>query len=323
MTANITTEVLTDDPVGINQAASILSRGGVVGFPTETVYGLGGDARNSRAVAAIFAAKSRPHFNPLIVHVTTVADAHELTELDEVAERLAAAFWPGPLTLVLPQKPNNGLSELVCAGLSTIAVRVPKNPVATSLLAKFDGPLAAPSANRSGRISPTTSAHVIADLSGRIDAVIDSGSSTFGLESTVVMTRNDGRVEILRPGAITSHAIEKIIGSPPCSPTTGEICAPGSTAMHYAPNCGLRLNAISPSDNEVYLGFGETAGRCEYNLSKSGDLVEAAANLFSAMRELERLAGQSGKTIAVSAIPRHGLGAAINDRLTRAAQVES
>ncbi len=271
----------------------MIAEGGCVAVPTETVYGLAADATDSRAVAGIYAAKGRPSFNPLIVHVADLAAAEAIAVFDDAARDLAARFWPGPLTLVLPVRVGSGIASLVTAGLDTVAVRVPKHRAMQALLAACGVPLAAPSANASGGISPTRAAHVAASLAGRIPLVIDDGATEAGLESTIVM---DGR--ILRPG-----------------PSPGEegVVAPGQLDSHYAPSKPLRLNATH-SDGEWLIGFGDVLG--DDSLSLSGDLTEAAANLFDA---LHRADAADDAAIAVAPIPEHGVGVAINDRLRRAA----
>lgn len=295
------------------RAAELLRQGGLVAFPTETVYGLGADARQGRAVADLFAAKGRPAFNPLIVHLADMADAAQYADLSDDAARLAQAFWPGALTLVLPLARDHGLSELVTAGLATVGLRVPAHPVARALLAAFGGPLAGPSANPSGRISPTTAQHVLAGLSGRIDAVIDAGPCPVGVESTVVGF--DGETPILlRPGGVPLGPLEAALGRRFSSWDDGRaISAPGQLRSHYAPRVRVRLNAEAPEPGEVYLGFGSGTG--DLNLSPSGDLSEAAARLFACLHQLDAL----GRPIAVAPIPETGLGQAINDRLRRAA----
>ncbi|WP_372570889.1 L-threonylcarbamoyladenylate synthase [Ruegeria jejuensis] len=306
------TERLSAAPDDITRAARILSTGGLVAFPTETVYGLGGDARDDRAVAAIYEAKGRPSFNPLIAHLPSVEAARRYVAWSDQAEALAQAFWPGPLTLVLPLRDGHGISSLVTAGLDTLAVRVPAHPAARALLSAFDGPVAAPSANPSGRISPTTAAHVSAGLDGRIDAILDDGPCTVGLESTIL-----GLFEhpaLLRPGGVSAEEITQVLGSAPqVHDGAKKITAPGQLQSHYAPASSVRLNASERRGNEVLLGFGDMA--CDLNLSQSGDLVEAASRLFAALHALDR----TGRPIAVAPIPQEGLGAAINDRLGRAA----
>jgi L-threonylcarbamoyladenylate synthase len=311
------TDLLTPDPRGIAAAARLLAAGKLVAFPTETVYGLGGDAQNDRAVAAIFDAKGRPRFNPLIVHVPDVPSARRFAVFNDEAERLAAAFWPGPLTLVLPLKPGHTLSSLVTADLPSVAIRVPAHPVAQSLLRAFGGPVAAPSANPSGRVSPTRAAHVMSGLGGRIAAVVDGGACDVGLESTIVGLV-DGPV-LLRPGGLPAEALEDCLGH--ALPTGGSAespTAPGQLASHYAPAAALRLNAECPIRGEIWIGFGAAAAEADLNLSATGDLVEASANLFHFLREADAIAGTGGH-IAVSPVPERGLGRAINDRLRRAA----
>jgi len=293
------------------EAARILRGGGLVAFPTETVYGLGADAGNDQAVAAIFAAKGRPSFNPLIVHVADVAAARKLAAFSPMAEELAARFWPGALTLVLPRKADAKLSLLVSAGLDTVALRVPAHPMALALLRETGLPLAAPSANASGSISPTTAAHVRESLGGTVDFVLDGGPTMLGLESTV-LGFSDGRAVLLRPGAIAREDIEAVTG--PLLRADGEIRSPGQLQSHYAPRAKLRLEARDIRAGESLLGFGDAPGAV-MNLSQRGDLKEAAANLFTMLRALDAKA----TAIAVSPIPNHGLGEAINDRLTRAA----
>ncbi len=314
------TQVLLPDELGLERAAAILQAGDLAAFPTETVYGLGGDARNDLAVARIFDAKGRPRFNPLIVHVADVAAAQKYAIFDARAHSAASAFWPGPLTLVLPLRADSGLSALVSAGLDSVAIRVPAHPVAQALLRAFGGPLAAPSANPSGRISPTRAAHVVAGLSGRIAAILDGGSCAVGLESTIVGLL-DGAPQLLRAGGITVEALEAHFGQAlSCGGSSDMPNAPGQLASHYAPNAALRLNADAGAAGEVMIGFGAVAGNL--TLSAAGDLVEAAANLFHILRAADDLAGQAGN-IAVASIPNAGLGLAINDRLNRAAAPRS
>lgn len=311
------TLTLHPDPAGITRAASLLAAGEAVALPTETVYGLAADARNGAAVARIYAAKGRPAFNPLIVHVADVAAAQAIAVLDGDALDLAAAFWPGPLTLVLPLRPGGGIAGIVTAGLDTVGVRVPAHPVAQAVLAAFGGPLAAPSANASGRISPTTASHVLdpeGGLAGRIAAVIDGGACPVGVESTILGWR-DGRAALLRPGGIPAEAIEAALGA--ALVRGGDLDAPdapGQLSSHYAPRARLRLNAAGAAPGETFIGFGP-AGAAGLTLSASGDLTEAAARLFDLLRAADRL----GRPIAVAPVPETGLGRAINDRLRRAA----
>lgn len=308
-----TTEILRPDAEGIAQAAALLRQGWLVAFPTETVYGLGGDARSDLAVARIYEAKGRPRFNPLIAHVCDIEMARRLAVFDARAEALAARFWPGPLTLVLPLRPDAGLSPYVTAELPTVAIRLPAHPVARALIAAFGGPLAAPSANPSGRISPTRAAHVMAGLSGRIAAVIDGGACAVGVESTILGLF--AQTELLRPGGVSVEEIEALTGPLILGGQGPRPNAPGQLASHYAPDAPVRLDAADARPGEVRLGFGP--GAADLNLSATGDLVEAAANLFHLLRAADHLAG--GRPIAVAPIPETGLGRAMNDRLRRAA----
>lgn len=311
------TEHLTPDAPGLARAAQILREGGLVAFPTETVYGLGGDARNSLAVAGIYEAKGRPRFNPLIVHCADLAMAETFAVFDTRARSLAAAFWPGPLTLVLTLRDDTGLSPLVTAELDTVAIRIPAHPVAQSLIRAFAGPLAAPSANPSGKVSPTRASHVAQGLSGRIAAILDGGPCAVGVESTILGLA--GPPTLLRPGGIALEAIEALIGPVALHQKGDKLTAPGQLASHYAPTAPLRLNA-RPEPGEVHIGFGPEIGpgAATLNLSPTANLTEAAANLFHMLREADRLAGPTGR-ISVAPIPDQGLGRAINDRLTRAA----
>ncbi len=346
------TQILSPDAGGIAIAVDLLRQGQLVAFPTETVYGLGGDAMSDLAVARIYEAKGRPRINPLIAHVANMAMARRLAEFDARAEALAARFWPGPLTLVLPLR-DAGLSPFVTAELPTVAIRLPAHPVARALIAAFGGPLAAPSANPSGRVSPTRAEHVMEGLSGRIAAVIDGGNCPVGVESTILGVFD--RLELLRAGGVTAEEIEVLTGPlvvsggrgtgiggpfggsdgvPGGVPGAGSFGrrgggsaggseeslaprpnAPGQLASHYAPNAPVRLEASDIRPGEVRLGFG--AGVADLNLSPAADLVEAAANLFHMLRQADRLA--MGRPIAVAPIPETGLGRAINDRLRRAA----
>lgn len=306
----------------IRDAAAMLRFGHLVAFPTETVYGLGADATNGEAVARIFEAKGRPRFNPLIVHVLRLDRAEALAIFDPMAMKLAQAFWPGPLTLVLPKTPGCRVGDLVTAGLDTLAVRVPSHEAAASLLAAVDRPIAAPSANRSGHVSPTTAEHVATDLGDRVSMILDAGPTTVGLESTIVGFES-GEPLMLRAGGLPVEALSEAAGvtvrvAPHESPDRP--VAPGRLASHYAPRTPLRLNASAPRHGEAWLGFGpvgpEDDGTGVINLSPRGDLVEAAARLFAALRTLDA-SGADG--IAVAPVPETGLGLAINDRLRRAA----
>jgi L-threonylcarbamoyladenylate synthase len=308
------TEILAPDDAGIARAARLLAEGALVAFPTETVYGLGGDARSDTAVARIFAAKGRPGFNPLIVHVPDLAAAERVAVLSALARDLAQAFWPGPLTLVLPVR-DGAVSPLVTAGLPTVAVRIPAHPLALALLRAFGGPVAAPSANPSGRASPTRAAHVLEGLEGRISAVLDGGPCKVGLESTIVSA--EPTPTLLRPGGLPVEALEAALGAPLASVEKADRPnAPGQLASHYAPAALVRLNATEARPGEVLVGFGPVRGVLD--LSETGDLVEAAARLFHILREADRLAGPAGQ-IAFAPVPEQGLGRAINDRLRRAA----
>jgi len=328
VTAEPSTRVMTATAAAITEAVRCLMAGGLVAFPTETVYGLGADATNGTAVARLYHAKGRPAFNPLISHVPDAATAHRLGAFDSAATQLAEAFWPGPLTLVLPRLPSCPVAELATAGLDTIALRVPNHGVARDLLAEFGRPIVAPSANRSGHVSPTTAPHVLADLRGRIDLVLDDGPAPVGIESTIVACL--GEPIILRPGGLPRAKLECVLGQSladrtPLSeePGDGEApLAPGQLASHYAPSTPLRLNVRSIEAGEVLLAFGpsvppgaERAARM-MNLSPGGDLIEAAANLFAYLRTLD---AAGATAIAVTRIPDDGLGDAINDRLRRAA----
>ena len=305
--------VVPADDAAITAAAELLHAGQIVAIPTETVYGLAADAQNAEAVAHIYAAKGRPDFNPLIVHVRDRKAAEKLGVFNATAHALAAAFWPGPLTLVLPMQPGAPVARAVTAGLPTIAIRCPAHPVIQALLAKSGLSLAAPSANPSGSISPTRAGHVLAGLGGAVPMILDGGPCLAGLESTIVAVRNDGW-QILRPGPVTSAEIETILRYPPLPLENASIEAPGQLASHYAPSKLVRLNAIAPEPGEYLIGFGAIAG--DDNLSVSSDLAQAAAHLFEALHNAEASAARS---IAVAPIPHEGIGIAINDRLARAA----
>jgi L-threonylcarbamoyladenylate synthase len=334
MTAQPATQVIraeqgaiTPSTPAVERAAQTLAAGGLVAFPTETVYGLGADATNAAAVARLYDAKGRPSFNPLIAHVAETAAARPLARFNQAAERLALAFWPGPMTLVLPKLANCPVAELATAGLDTIAVRVPSHPIARAILIALGRPVVAPSANRSGHVSPTTAQHVLADLRGRIELIVDGGPTPMGLESTIVACLD--RPVLLRPGALPRVDIERLLplteapysAAPPAHVDEIPI-APGALASHYAPQARLRLNARRVEAHEALLAFGPmpVAGAeqaaAALNLSPRGDLIEAAANLFSYLRALD---ASGAATIAVMPVPRAGLGEAINDRLQRAA----
>jgi L-threonylcarbamoyladenylate synthase len=322
----LTTQILAANEAAAATAARCLADGGLVAFPTETVYGLGADAANPAAVARLYQAKGRPSFNPLIAHVGDLAAAQRIARFDATAILLAQAFWPGPLTLVLPRTDGCAVADLATAGLDTIAVRVPAHPVARAILRAFGGPVVAPSANLSGHVSPTTAAHVQSDLAGRIDLIVDGGPVMVGVESTIV-----GCFEVpmlLRPGGLPRGEIERVLGrtlmQPPDDPggDSGQPLAPGMLASHYAPRTQVRLNATTIEAGEALLAFGPDtvpgadAATMVMNLSAHGDLAEAAANLFGYLRALD---AKRARAIAVMPVPHHGLGEAINDRLRRAA----
>jgi L-threonylcarbamoyladenylate synthase len=301
--------------MSIAAAARILHAGGLVVFPTETVYGVGADATNPRAVAGIFAAKGRPQFNPLISHVLGLAEAEQHAELHPNAHALIKAFWPGPLTIVVQRRPHSSVAELACAGLATIALRSPSHPVARELMAAFGKPIVAPSANRSGHVSATTAAHAAADIGAAVDLVLDGGPSNIGLESSIVAIDAEGRATLLRPGAIGREAIEAITGAL-STPASGAIAAPGMMESHYAPRARIVLDAVTPPPGAAYLAFGAPAPAGGLSLSASGNLTEAAANLYAHLRTLD---ATGADTIAVAPIPGGGLAEAIRDRLARAA----
>jgi L-threonylcarbamoyladenylate synthase len=304
MSGKDVTEVVAAGPQAIAQAAQILESGGLVAVPTETVYGLAARADSPEAVARIYAAKGRPSFNPLIVHVAGAAQAERYALLSDQARALMAAYWPGPLTLVLPRRADAPLADAVTAGLPTVALRAPAHPVMRELLAALDFPLAAPSANRSGFISPTTAEHVLASLDGRIAMVLDGGACAAGVESTIVAVRADGSMDELRPGPIALGRRSE----------GGAIEAPGQLASHYAPGKPVRLNALAAEADEFLIGFGAVAG--DVTLSASGDLAEAAARLYACLHDAAKA---PQPRIAVAPVPEEGVGLAINDRLRRAA----
>lgn len=302
-------------PNQVLEAADVLRSGGLLAFATETVYGLGADARNGDAVAAVYAAKGRPAFNPLIIHVADLETAERFGVFSNVARMLAEAFWPGPLSLVVPVRADAGLSSLVTAGLETVAIRVPAHEGAQALLAEFDGPVAAPSANPSGGISPTRVAHVLAGLGGKIEGVLEGGDCAVGLESTIVMAA--GEVALLRAGGVAVEDLEAVLQGPlarPEDPQTPQ--SPGQLASHYAPNAPVRIDVTEKQGGEVLIGFGAVDG-ADLTLSEMGSVNEAATNLFAILHAADAMA--NGRGIAVSPVPMVGLGLAINDRLNRAA----
>ncbi|MEM6852007.1 MAG: L-threonylcarbamoyladenylate synthase [Pseudomonadota bacterium] len=320
----MTTTRLSFDMAGVRDAARLINEGALVAFATETVYGLGADARSDAACAAIFEAKGRPRFNPLIVHVTGLEDAQRYGVFSPAALRLAETFWPGPLTLVAPRRDGARLSWLATAGLDTVALRAPAHPAARALLAAADAPIAAPSANRSGAVSPTTADHVLGDLGGRIAAVLDAGPCDVGLESTIIEATGP-EPRLLRAGGLARGPIEAVAGSlsgpqPPGAGAPLRPTSPGQLASHYAPQAQMRLNVATPRADEAFLAFGEApplpATAAVRNLSDAGDLQEAARRLFADLRALDAAKPAS---IAVAPIPNEGLGEAINDRLRRAA----
>ena len=325
MTAELRTKIAAATPAVIEEAARRLAEGGLVAFPTETVYGLGADATHPEAVARLYRAKGRPSFNPLISHVHDLAGAMRIARLDPTARKLAEAFWPGPLTLVLPKTPDCAVADIATAGLDTIAVRMPAHTVARDILRALGHPIVAPSANRSGHVSPTTAAHVNDDLNGRIDLIVDGGPVSVGVESTIVGCL--GEPVLLRPGGLPRAAIEQVLGRPLRRPRAaptgdGQPVAPGMLASHYAPRTPVRLNATHLEPGEALLAFGpvtlsghRVAARI-LNLSEGGDLTEAATHLFGHLRALD---AANARAIAVMPIPERDLGEAINDRLRRAA----
>ena len=307
---------------GIRAAAAMLRRGGLVAFPTATVYGLGADARDERAVAGIYRAKGRPARNPLIVHVADAQAASALIDLPETGRTAADAFWPGPLTRGAPMRAGAGIAPICRAGASTLAVRVPAAPLALDLLRAFGGPLAAPSANLSGRVSPTSADHVMEEMRGRIDGVLDGGDCPVGVESTILGFDGEAPV-LLRPGGVSLEALDPVLGPVGATGIVEDAAptAPGQMSSHYAPGATLRLEASEPRLGEAWLGFGPDPARgsaISRNLSPSGSLEEAAASLFAHLRVLDVMLGGTG-TIAVAPVPSGGLGRAINDRLARAA----
>jgi L-threonylcarbamoyladenylate synthase len=326
MDVGLNTEILPAGEAAVAIAARCLAEGGLAAFPTETVYGLGADATNSAAIARLYQAKGRPAFNPLIAHVSDLTAARRIGRFDARALALADAFWPGPLTVVLPKTKNCAVADLATAGLDTIAIRIPAHPLARQILHAFGGPVVAPSANLSGHVSPTTAAHVQSDLAGRIDLIVDGGAVDVGVESTIVGCF-DAPV-LLRPGGVPRGEIERVLGralpQPPedAESDSGQPLAPGMLASHYAPRTRVRLNAASVEAGEALLAFGPAtlpgteAAAVVMNLSERGDLAEAAANLFGYLRTLD---ARRARAIAVMPVPHHALGEAINDRLRRAA----
>jgi len=316
MTQASHTPVVAADAAGIARAVQVLRDGGLVALPTETVYGLAARADRDESAAAIYRAKGRPSFNPLIVHVRDLAQARELADFDARAEALAKAFWPGPLTLVLPRKASARLAGAVSAGLPSVALRCPAHPVMQQVLEQAGLPLAAPSANASGTVSPTCAEHVLATLDGKLDMVLDAGPCVAGVESTIVAVRQGGGWQILRPGPIGEEAIAALLGRPQ-TPTedAAVVEAPGQLTSHYAPGKPVRLNAVEAVADEFHIGFGPVVAG-EVNLSPSGDLAEAAARLYTC---LHLAAAAPSPRIAIAPVPEAGLGIAINDRLRRAA----
>jgi L-threonylcarbamoyladenylate synthase len=308
------------DNAGLESAAAEIRSGNLVAFPTETVYGLGANALDETAVARIFAAKGRPSFNPLIIHVPSLEAAEKYVNFNEVSRQLANSFWPGALTLVLPRKPDCKISKLASAGLDTLAIRVPGHRLALKFLEACNRPLAGPSANPSGSISPTTAEHVMNGLGDKIAGILDGGPCPVGVESTVVGF-NSGEPVLLRPGAVTQEALEAVIGDIALHEDDGTVSSPGMLLSHYAPSCPVRLNATDKKPGEAFLGFGRDQDKlADVNLSESGDLTEATAKLFAALHFFDEM---QVKSIAVGPIPEIGLGVAINDRLRRAAAPRS
>jgi L-threonylcarbamoyladenylate synthase len=326
MNVGLKTQILTAGGAAVAEAARCLAGGGLVAFPTETVYGLGADAGNAAAVARLYQAKGRPSFNPLIAHVGDLEAGMRIARFDATAIALAKAFWPGPLTLVLPKTSDCTVADLATAGLDTIAIRVPAHPLAQEILRAFGGPVVAPSANLSGHVSPTSAAHVQSDLAGRIDLIVDGGAVEIGVESTIVGCFDAAM--LLRPGGVPRGEIERVLGRTLMQPPedadndTGQPLAPGMLASHYAPRTKVRLDAATIEAGEALLAFGTDAipgvdaATAVMNLSARGDLAEAAANLFGYLRALD---SRGARGIAVMPVPHHGLGEAINDRLRRAA----
>lgn len=314
MADNSPPRILAANAESIAEAASILRGGGLVAVPTETVYGLAARADSDAAVAAIYRAKGRPDFNPLIVHIGGIEQAERIAEFDARARALASHFWPGPLTLVLPKRENAGLASAVTAGLPTVALRSPLHPAMRALIAQTGLPLAAPSANRSGAVSPSCAEHVAASLGDRVDLILDGGACEAGIESTIVALRQDGGWQILRPGPVAQSELAATIGGEPDSARSSSIEAPGQLASHYSPGKPVRLNAIMAAEDEFHIGFGTVAGHA--SLSAAGDLTEAAARLYAL---LHKASTSRHARIAIAPVPEVGMGEAINDRLRRAA----
>ena len=326
MKVGLKTQLLPADEAAVAMAARCLTEGGLVAFPTETVYGLGADAAQAPAIARLYEAKGRPSFNPLIAHVADIAAARQIARFDATALKLAEAFWPGPLTLVLRKAPHCPVAELATAGLDTVAIRVPAHPVAQAILHAFGGAVVAPSANLSGHVSPTTASHVASDLAGRVDLIVDGGAVAVGVESTILACLEE--TMLLRPGGLPREEIERVLGHTlqrlpeDAENDNAQPLAPGMLASHYAPHTPVRLNASHVEPDEALLAFGPSevngahAAKAVMNLSAAGDLNEAAAHLFGYLRALDT---RGARAIAVMGVPHRGLGEAINDRLRRAA----
>lgn len=314
------TKILANDKKSIEQAAQILNTGGTVAFPTETVYGLGADARNPQALKQIFDAKRRPNSNPLIIHVADMESAQRIAHFNKLAARAADCFWPGPMTLLLPKCPSSEVSSLVAADQPLIGIRIPSHPVASRLLVEFAQPVAAPSANLTNRVSPTRASHVLNDLDGRIDALIDGGDCHRGLESTILWPQ-DNSLTLLRLGALEKETIFEALGvMPEWSTDHNHPKTPGQHGLHYSPELPLRINVRAANHGEIWIGFGSDSLNASFNLSEQGDLNEAAANLYATLRMADETAQKSGCLgIAIAPVPDDGMGVAINDRLRRAA----
>lgn len=307
------TRICRYDMAALREAAALIRGGDLVAVPTETVYGLAADASDSQAVAGIYTAKGRPNFNPLIVHVDGMEMAERIAEFPPVARRIAEAYWPGPVTLVLPHRTGSGISPLVTAGLPTIALRMPGHLAMQALIRESGRPLAAPSANASGGISPTCAEHVLSSLAGRVRMILDDGPTREGLESTIIAPEADC-IRLLRPGPVTAEALAALTGLPVAGAHGGTIEAPGQMTSHYAPKKPVRLNVLKAEEGEYLIGFGPIP--CDLNLSAEANLSEAAANLFAALHQAD---ASAARAIAIAPIPDEGIGMAINDRLRRAA----